>query len=72
MPRLHPREAIVSSAENDLRGVLFEWADRHPDLTSAEYLKVVLGISNETVQLLLKTEIRLERHGNADTPGGLE
>lgn len=72
MPRLHPREALVSSAENDLRIALFAWADQHPDLTSAEYLKIVLGISNETVQSLLKAEIRLERHGNADTPGGLE
>ena len=71
MPRLHPREAIVSSAQTDLRTVVFEWGQRHPDLTSAEWLKILLGVCSDEAQSLLKTEIRIERHGDANKLGGL-
>jgi len=70
--RLHAREVLVNTAETDLREVISEWSKNHPDLTSAEFLKVVLGVCHDQAQSLLKIEIRIERHGNADTPGGIK
>lgn len=70
--KLHPREVIVTEAEIDLRTAISEWAKKHPELTSAEYFKVLLGVSNDNAQSLLKYEIRSERHGNTNKPGGLE
>ena len=70
--RLHKREELVTVAAADLDRVIFEWGKRHPELTAAEYIKVVLGTSNDKVQGLLKLEIRQERHGNTDKPGGVE
>ncbi len=70
--RLHAREQIVTAAEIDLRTAISEWSKKHTKLTSAEYLKVLLGVTHDQAQSLLKIEIRIDRHGNAETPGGLE
>lgn len=72
MPRLHPREQIVNTAEADLRDAVSGWSRDHPDLTSAEWLKIVMSVCHDLMQGLLRTEIRLERHGDADKPGGFE
>jgi hypothetical protein len=70
--RQHAREQILAMAEIDLREAIFEWAKNHQALTSAEYLKVLLGVCHDQVQSLLKIEIRIERHGDANEPGGAE
>lgn len=70
--RLHPREQMMTEAEIDLRKAISEWSSRHAELTSAEYLKLLLGVTHDQAQSLLKIEIRIERHGNTDTPGSLE
>lgn len=70
--RLHQREVVVTEAEIELRQVISEWSKKHSELTSAEWLKVMLGVCSDQMQSLLKIEIRLERHGDADKPGGAE
>jgi len=70
--RLHAREVVVTEAEIELRTAVNEWSKKHSELSSAEYLKILLGVCHDQAQSLLKIEIRLERHGNADTPGGAE
>lgn len=70
--RVHIREQLVSSADIDLRTVISDWANRHPDLTSAEFLKVLFGVCHDRAQSLLKYVIREERHGRTDKPGGIE
>jgi hypothetical protein len=70
--RLHSREEIVTKASLDLQVALTEWTKNHPELTSAEFLKVLLGTCHDRAKSLLKIEIRYERHGDANKPGGAE
>lgn len=70
--KLHPREEIVTKADLDLQVALTEWGKNHPELTSAEFLKVLLGVCHDRAQSLLKIVIRIERHGDVNTPGGAE
>ena len=70
--RLHAREIVINEAELELLTKINEWTKQHPDLTSAEYLKILLGVCHDQAQALLKIEIRIERHGDANTPGGAE
>jgi hypothetical protein len=72
MPRLNPREAIVRRASLDLATIVADWSSRNPDLTAAEFLKVLLSVSHDQAQTLLKNAIREERHGDQDKPGGIE
>lgn len=70
--RLHAREVVVTEAEIDLRTIINEWGKKHSELSSAEYLKILLGVCHDQAQSLLKIEIRLERHGDANKLGGAE
>ena len=70
--RVHEREGIVTAAEIDLRTRISEWSSKYPQLTSAEYIKVLIGVCHDWTLSLLKIEIRIERHRNADKPGGAE
>lgn len=71
MPRLHPREPLVSEASTKLRQRIGEWIDQDAaDLTTAELLKCLLGATNDEAQSVLKYEIRFERHGDTDKEGG--
>lgn len=73
MMRLHPREEIVRKAEIDLREVVLQWGKRHTDMTTAEYLKVLLGVCTDDAQSILKYVIREERHpDDPDKPGGIK
>jgi type III secretory pathway component EscV len=71
MPRLHERQQIVTEARMALMEALVEWAEQYEEvLTPAEYLATLVGESTSVVQSNLKYQIRYERHGNTDTPGG--
>lgn len=70
--RLHAREVVVTEAEIDLRTIINEWGKKHSELSSAEYLKILLEVCHDQAQSLLKIEIRLERHGDANKLGGAE
>jgi hypothetical protein len=70
--RMHARETIVTKAELDLRVAISDWSKTNHELTPAEYLKVLLGVTNDQTQSLLKMTIRMERHGDVDKPGGVE
>jgi hypothetical protein len=72
MPRLHERESIVREASIDLAEALIEWRKQHDGLTDAERMSVLLGELSSSVAGTLKYQIRYERHGNYDTPGGWE
>jgi len=68
--RRHPREIIVSEAETKLASTVVETMS-HYKLTGGEYLSVLTEVFSRLFLNFLKYEIRRERHGNTDTPGGL-
>lgn len=71
--RRHPREQIVDTARSALLEALMEW-NRGPgaELTGAEFVSVVSHELSNQLTIWAKYEIRLERHGDAGKPGGLE
>jgi hypothetical protein len=68
--RIHPREKIVDSAERKLSECLREI--RSSDLTDAEYISVVADAFGQALGRMAKYQIRYERHGDTDKPGGVE
>jgi len=71
MPKLHEREALVRAAERVLRGALIEIATKH-ELTQMEYIQLCQNVLGGEILTTCKYAIRMERHGNTDTPGGFE
>ena len=69
--KIHKRERLVIQAECDLARALTDVWEKY-DLTSAEMLRVAASVLGGHVSSHAKYEIREERHGNIDTPGGLE
>ena len=63
LPKLHPRERIVAEAKVGIAREVF----KH-ELTYGERLAIL----SELLSTAAKYQIRLERHGNTDTPGGIE
>jgi len=70
MPKAHPREEIVAKAEVELREAVMKI--RRFGLTQAERMQAINSVLFEEISEMLKYEIRLERHGRADKPGGWE
>lgn len=69
--RLHAREQdVVMPAAADLTKRLLDWTHSH-SLTATESLVVVSSALSSYINSLLKYQLRLERHGDADTPSGL-
>jgi hypothetical protein len=68
--KLHEREKLVRAAEIDLRQALLELGKKH-DLTSFEYIQVVQRVLGGEILSTCKYGIRIERHGDPETPGGL-
>ncbi len=68
--RIHPREERVRKAENELRELLCSITEKH-ELTEAEKLRVINAIASDWIAGVAKYAIREERHGDANTPGGL-
>lgn len=69
--RLHPREEIVRKAEVDLREVVIQWMQRHPELTNLEEAVVFVNVAADP-SMPLKYALRVERHGDDQKPAGLE
>ena len=61
LPRIHPRERVVQAAEAKL-------AEALEDLTDAE----AISILGAHLSRIAKYAIRVERHGDAGKPGGVE
>lgn len=70
LPRIHPREAIVRRAELDVEEAVAKTLEGR-DLTTAEELRVVVGVFSRLAGSIAKHAIRAERHPNdPDKPGG--
>ena len=69
MPKLHERELLVRAAERVLRDALVEVLSNH-DLTQMEYIQLCQNVLGGEILNTCKYAIRVERHGNTDTPGG--
>lgn len=71
-PRQHEREQVVSAARLSLNEKVIDWMREEgtQNLTDAEYISVVASALQDTVLGHTKMMIRMERHGNTDTPGG--
>ena len=72
--RLHPREAIVRKARAELAESLVTWSETFgSDLTSAEFISVLMDEVSSCISGTLKYQIRSERQkGDIHKPGGLE
>lgn len=68
--RLHEREPIVLKASADLRMAVVDWEREH-DLSNLEAHAVILDVLGTELGQYFKYEIRMERHGNYDEPGGV-
>lgn len=72
--RMHPREPMVRTAENDLRKAISDVVFRKYDgerLSPGEQLRVVNAACSDWIANEAKYTIREERHGDASKPGGL-
>lgn len=69
MPKLHEREALVRAAEKVLQGALSEILSNH-ELTQMEYIQMCQNVLGREILTTCKYAIRVERHGNPNTPGG--
>ncbi len=69
--RIHPREEPCRKAEIEMLQALIDIKAKH-ELTEAEALRVVHAVSSDWIAGVAKHAIRFERHGNDETPGGLE
>lgn len=65
--KLHKREAIYRKAELDFNIFYVEWVKKH-HLTDGEILMILAS----SISTIAKYQIRYERHGNYNEPGGLE
>lgn len=70
MPKLHEREKVTRSAKKLLLEAL-DGVDKL-ELTEWEYIQVCQEVLGGVIQNMCRHGIRLERHGDADTPGGFE
>ena len=65
MPRMHERESKVRLAQVELETLILEKANEL-DLTDVELLQALTS----AMQSSLKYMLRVERHGDTDTPSG--
>jgi hypothetical protein len=73
MPRLHPREEIVTRAQIDLTAAVLAWREEHAELTPWELVRVLSGVLDSQLGGVAKYMIRAERHpDDPDKPGGWE
>lgn len=70
LPRQHPREQTVETARRELLNAISEIATKHA-LTAGERLRILVEAQSEKLGLLARSMIRIERHGDTKTPGGL-
>lgn len=66
-PRLHPRSKIAFKATSDMSSVLHSIRDKY-GLTITEYLQFLTS----EMQFTLGRLLREERHGDLETPAGIE
>lgn len=71
LPRLHPREKVVRQAEMDLLTALETVITQHK-LTVGECMRVVVAVLGGHIGGIARSTIRVERHGDANKPGGIE
>ncbi len=67
MPRIHEREKLINNSESGLRLAVVECTK---GLTEAEAISVVTNVLSGEILGRMKYAIRMERHGNTETPGG--
>lgn len=71
LPTIHPRERIVNEACAELDCACIDVRKKY-DLTTGEYLRVLVHVINNTIGGVAKCAIRAERHpDDPDKPGGL-
>lgn len=67
--KIHERERLVEIAELDLRGAWLEIMKKN-GLTEGETLQVLTKFMSSQIGHMSRNMIRMERHGNLETPGG--
>lgn len=75
LPQIHPREFIVREAQYGLdklvNDFLAERDNGEKALTPAEMIHVLNEVFSGQIRTFMRYEIRQERHGRTDVPGGL-
>jgi hypothetical protein len=68
-PQIHPRERIVTEAEQQLRMSIIGL--HKLGLTTGEFLQVVTNVMTNEIRMIARHAIRAERHpDDLDKPGG--
>lgn len=68
--KIHKRRQITNSAKHQIIRQI-EQAENEYNLTDTELLIIIRDIEQTYVDNHFKNQLRLERHGNTDTPSGL-
>lgn len=68
--RRHKRDVMCSEALAAMKDAMRE-VQKKFDLTPAEYVDLAQQAASSAITYYLRDDIRIERHGNTDTPGGL-
>jgi len=72
LPRIHPSSTLCRALECELRNQVHVLMERYSDkLSYLELARCVWNVGNETMSQYVKRSIRLERHGDTETPGDL-
>jgi hypothetical protein len=74
LPTIHPRETVCRQAQEELFQTITTWRRKWGDdagLTPTERLSIIQHVLNDEVGSALKYAIRVERHGDANKPGGI-
>lgn len=68
--RIHPRQKLLKEAESIIAAAILNVVV-NGKLTGAEYVQVLTKVFSESILDHTKYEIREERHGDKEKPGGL-
>lgn len=65
--KIHQRETLVNKAHVKIKEAIVEHTR---GLTEAEILRVIAAVLADEIGGIAKYQIRMERHGDPDKPGG--
>lgn len=73
MSKRHNREEDVKNADLELRKKMLDWSGKWSGkLTDGEALRVINRVLGGYLSTMAKYQIRAERHGDENIPGGVE
>lgn len=63
---------MCHEAEIDLMRRITDWEHKHDFMTDGEYIQAMNAVFSRSIGTWAKLQIRMERHGDTEKPGGEE